>query len=136
VLPAVRGVVLANLPAGLEPARRYQGMTTWVIPAPRSPRTHDGRPLPVLALGERKAYVSLSIMAFYFVPGFRDRFDARWRASGCPLDRGQATVRMRELDDVPLEVIADTVAECTVDRVVAAYEQVMAGSLRRFRPVT
>lgn len=121
VLLAVRGVIDANLAPGLEVAPRYKGMTTWVVPAARSPKTRDGRPLPVLSLGERQSYVSLFVMAFHYVPGVRDWFDAAWTASGCPLRRGEVALQLRNLDDIAFDVLADLVERLTVDVVVRGY---------------
>lgn len=123
IVLAVQGVIDANLPAGFEVAPRYRGMTTWVVPIERCPKTYDGRPLPVLSLGERKAYVSLFVSAFYFWPGLRDWFDAEWQASGCPLRRGEASVQLRRLDDVAFDVLAELFARLTPDAVVDAYER-------------
>lgn len=122
VVMAVQGVIDANLPAGFEIAPRYRGMTTWVVPIERCAKTYDGRPLPVLALGERKAHVSLFVTSFFFMPGLRDWFDAAWEASGCPLHRGEASVQLRQLDDIAFDVLADLFARLTPDAVVHAYE--------------
>jgi hypothetical protein len=118
---AVRGVIDANLPDGLVIAPRYRGMTTWVVPLERCPKTYDRRPLPVLALGERTSYVSLLVPALFFMGGVRDWLDAAWQASGCPLTRGEVTLQLRRLDDIPFDVLAELVSKLEVDRVVAAY---------------
>ena len=131
VLLAVRGVIDANLPPGYVQAPRYKAMTTWVVPKERCPTTYDGRPLPVLALGERQSYVSLFVMAFYYVPGLRDWFDNAWEASGCPLRRGEVAVQLRNLDDVAFDVLADLLERLTVDAVVTAYETTFLASRRR-----
>lgn len=122
VLLAVQGVIDANLPPGFEVAPRYKGMTTWVVPDARSPRTRDGRPLPVLSLGERQSYVSLFVMAFHYVPGLRDWFDDAWLASGCPLRRGQVALQLRNLDDIAFDVLAELLGRLTVDAAVRGYE--------------
>jgi hypothetical protein len=132
VVLAVQGVIDANLPTGYVIAPRYKGMTTWVVPIERCPHTYDGRPLPVLSLGERKSYVSLFVMSFFFMPGLRDWFDAAWRASGCPLQRGEASVQLRRLDDIAFDVLAELFARLTPDAVIAAYDHTMtAARLRR-----
>jgi hypothetical protein len=121
VLLAVRGVVDANLPTGLVEAPRYRAMTTWVVPIERCPNTYDGRPLPALALGERKSYVSLMVPPLFFMGGLRDWLDGAWRASGCPLTRGEVTLQLRRIDDVPLDVVAELVSKLEVDAIVAGY---------------
>lgn len=126
IVQAVRGVIVANLPEGLEEASYYKAMTTWVVPVELAPRTYNRGPLPVIALGERKQYVSLIFTGFYFMPGMRDWFDAAWKATGLPLDRGEATVRLRRLDDIAFDVIADAVARVSIDGIIAAFERTSA----------
>ena len=128
---AVRGVIDANLSPGLVQAPRYKTMTTWVVPLERCPKTIDGRPLPVLALGERQSYVSLFVMAFFYVAGLRDWFDGAWEASGCVLRRGEVAVQLRDLDDIPFDVLAELLRRLTVDAVVDAYQSHRLARRRR-----
>jgi hypothetical protein len=127
VMLAVRGVIDANLPEGFVPVRHYAGMDCWAVPADRSPRGRGRAPLVVVGLGERKTYVSLFLMGLYYDPAMRRWFDDAWRAADCPLRRGKIAVQLRELDDVPLDVVADAVRWFTVDDLVAAYERDRAG---------
>jgi hypothetical protein len=124
LLHAVREVLVANMQPGFEEAPHYKNMWTWVIPDEDSP--HDQGSLPVFGLGERKSYVSLYVIAMHWIPGLRDGFDRAWKAAGCPLDRGKVAIRMRTMDEVSLDVIADTVRRVTVDDVVAGYLEVMS----------
>ena len=124
VLAAVRDVVVANLQPGFEHQPHYKNMETWVVPDDVSP--HPDGALPVFALGQRKAYVSLYVIALHWVPGLRAWLDQAWKATGCPLDRGQVAIRMRSLDDVPLDVVAACVQRVTVDDVIAGYLETMA----------
>jgi hypothetical protein len=96
-------------------------METWVVPPERSPRTHDGRPLPVCALAERKSYVSLFLMGLYYDPTMNDWLEDAWAASGCELRRGRVSVQLRDVDEVPFDVIAEAVARLSVDDVIARY---------------
>ena len=126
VMVAVEGVVRANLPDGFEEAPHYKAMLTWVVPLDRSPKTYNNAALPVCALGERKSYVSLYLMALHFDRGMSTWLDRAWNATGCPLDRGKVAIRMRRLDEVPLDVIAEAVARVSVDDLIAGYERVTA----------
>ena len=123
---AVAGVVRANLPDGFVEAPYYKAMTTWVVPLDRSPKTHNGGPLPVAALGERKQYVSLYLMGLYFDPAMNDWLDRAWKESGCRLDRGAVCIRFRDLDDIPFDVLAEAVSYLSVDGLIAAYEHAAA----------
>lgn len=124
VYQAVRGVILANLPEGfVEEHGHYKGMATWVVPKEHGIKTHDRRTAPIVALGERKSYVSLFLMGMYYDPGMSAWLDAAWAASGCPLKRGAASVQLRDLDDIPFDVVADAVSRLTVADVVAFFER-------------
>ena len=130
IVIAVRGVIVANLQPDIVELPHYVGMSTWVVAPERSPRTHDRRPLPVLALGERKSYVSLFLPPMFFLPGFAAWLEAAWRGSGCPYRSGKASVQLRDLDDVPLDVVADAVTKLRVDDLVAAFRASFRGSSR------
>ena len=109
---AVRGVILANLPDGfVEEAGHYVGMQTWVVPSERTPKMPGNRTAPIVALGERNSYVSLFLMGLYYDPTMDAWLERSWRASGCPLDRGRVSLRLRQLDDVPLDVVEHRVHE-------------------------
>lgn len=123
LLQAVRGVIVANIPDGFETARHYAGLECWAVPRALTPRSRGRSPLTIVGIGERKSYVSLFLMGLYFDPRMAAWFDGAWRESGCPLDRGVVSVKLRDLDDVPLEVIADAVQWFTVDDLLAAYER-------------
>lgn len=123
ILVAVRGVIEANLREGFEEVRHYAGLDCWAVPKEMSPRARGSSPLVVVGLGERKTYVSLFLMGLYFDPAMRRWFDDAWHASGCPLQRGKIAVQLRDLDDVPLDVIAEAVRWFTVDDLIAAYER-------------
>ena len=127
IVHAVRGVIAANIPDGFVPARHYVGMDCWAVPPEAAPRQRGSNPLVVVGLGERKSYVSLFMMGLYFDPAMRTWFDRAWTDSGCPLRRGKIAVQLRDLDDVPLDVIAEAVQWFSVDDLVAAYERDRGG---------
>lgn len=127
VVQAVRGVIVANLPDGFVEARHYAGLDCWAVPKELSPRARGDAPLTIMGIGERKTYVSLFVMGLYFDPKMRQWFDRAWKASGCPLRRGKISVQLRDLDDVPLDVIAEAAAWFTVDDLIAAYERDRSG---------
>ena len=126
IVVAVAGVVRANLPEGFEETPHYKAMITWVVPLDRSPKTYNRSALPVCALGERKSYVSLYLMALHFDRALSVWLDRAWKETGCPLDRGKVAIRMRKLEEVPLDVIAEAIARVSVDDLIAGYERVSA----------
>ena len=80
------------------------------------------------------AYVYLSMAAWFEdanLPGFGAWFESAWRSSGCPYRAGKVSVQMKQLDDVPLDVVADAVSRLRVDELVAAFRAAFPGRSRR-----
>jgi hypothetical protein len=127
----VREVVLRNLPAGYVETMNW-GMISYEIPLERYPKTYNGRPLSYAALASQKNFCVVYLMGVY-----GDGEQARWfkeefKRAGKKLDMGKSCVRFKKLDDLPLDVIAETIARTPVDRYIEGYESVR-GSSRKMR---
>ena len=122
---AVREVILASLPAGYEEGMQY-GMIGYYVPLSRFPDTYNGQALGVAALASQKQYMALYLSAVYGDPKAQASFIERYRASGKKLDMGKSCVRFKRLEDLPLEVVGDTIAACSVDRLIELHEAVHA----------
>jgi hypothetical protein len=119
-LSRVRDVVRGHLPEGYEEGMQY-GMIGWYVPFSRLPKTDNGQPLAYAALGNQKNYMSLYLMNVYGDPQTEAWFHERFAASGCRLDMGRSCIRFRSADDLPLDLIGETIARTPVDRYVAKY---------------
>ena len=108
-IEAVRRVVNANLPPGYEEAMNW-GMITWQVPLATYPDTYNGQPLMYAGLASQKRYMALHLMGIYTSPAAREAFEAAYRATGKRFDAGKACVRFRKLDDLPLDLVAETIA--------------------------
>ena len=121
VVAGVREVVLENLPEGFEEGVEF-GMISYHVPLGRYPGTYNGRPLGVAALASQKNYVSLYLFGVYYDPETRRWFEERFRASGKRLNMGKSCVRFKEAEDLPMEVIGETIARVTPEDVISRYE--------------
>jgi len=128
-ITAVRDVIRGNLPEGFEEGMEF-GALTWFVPLERFPDTYNGRPLGLVALASQKQYMALYLNTVYGDPQLANWFRARYAASGKRLSMGKSCVRFRSLDDLPLDVIGETVAKVPVDQFVQHY-QAARGSSRR-----
>jgi len=128
---AVRHVVRDNLPAAFEEGMLY-GMIGWYIPLERFPNTYNGQPLGLAALASQKNYMSLYLNSVYGDPKTEAWFKDRYAKSGKRLDMGKSCVRFRRLDDLPLDVIGETIARVDPESYMAWYEKA-SGSSRRTR---
>ena len=115
---AVRDVINQNLADGLEETMQY-GMISWVVPLERYPDTYNGEALSIASLASQKNHMALYLSCEYANPtGFRER----WKATGRKLDMGRSCVRFRELDEVALDVVAETIAAVRAEDHIRAYE--------------
>jgi Domain of unknown function (DU1801) len=124
-------VVRANLPPGYEEGMAY-GMVAWYVPLERFPDTYNKQPLGLAALGNQKHYMSLYLNTVYGDRATDRWFRERYAATGKKLDMGKSCVRFKRLDDLPLELIGETIARVPVDAYVKRYEAVR-GSSRKTR---
>ncbi|HSJ61477.1 MAG TPA: DUF1801 domain-containing protein [Jiangellaceae bacterium] len=125
VVSAVREVISAAMPDGYEEAIAY-GMIGWSVPLERYPDTYNGQPLGYVALAAQKRYYSLYLNALYAGSVDETEFRRRWEDSGRKLDMGKSCLRFRKLEDLNLDLIAETVAGTPVDAYIARYEQARA----------
>ena len=120
-IEAMREVVLENLPDGYEEAMNW-GMISWEIPLERYPKTYNKQPLMYAALASQKNYMSLYLMCVYAHEGRHAEFERRFKASGKKLDMGKSCVRFKSVDDLPMDLIAETIASTSVEDYIRSYE--------------
>ncbi len=128
-LEAVRRVILDNLDAGYEEGMQY-GMVGYYVPHrlyPAGYHANPSQPLPFVSLASQKGHMALYLMCLYGSPEHEQRFKQRWKASGKKLDMGKSCVRFKKLEDLPLEVIAETIREIPAKQLIASYESALAG---------
>ena len=117
----VRNVVLDNLPEGYAESMNW-GMISWEIPLDRYPKTYNKQPLMYAALASQKNYMSLYLMCVYVHDGTQTEFERSFKASGKKLNMGKSCVRFKTTDDLPMDLIADTIASTPVDDYIKSYE--------------
>ena len=130
-IEAVRETVRRSLPEGFEEGIQF-GMIAWYVPLRTFPNTYNRQPLGLAALANQKHYMSLYLNNVYGDPETERWFRARWATTGKRLDMGKSCVRFRKLDDLPLDVVGETIGRTTLDRFLARY-QAAKGALRPTR---
>jgi hypothetical protein len=118
-MTAVRKVILKNLPKGYEEG--MQGMITYSIPLKDLPKTYNGDPLWYVGLASQTNYMALYLNNVYSDPEIADWFKARYKATGKRLDMGKSCVRFKKLEDLPLDLIGETVAATSKDELIKMY---------------
>ncbi len=126
VLQTIRKAVNAKLPKGFEEGILY-GMIGWYVPFSRFPQGYHcdpTKPLMLAALASQKQYVSFYMP--YFDEKATERFQKAWAKTGKKLDMGKSCVRFKKLEDIPLELIVDTLAGIPVDGYLELYLKLRA----------
>jgi uncharacterized protein YdhG (YjbR/CyaY superfamily) len=113
-IATVRATILANLPDGMEDAVEW-GMLTYQVPMERSGPTYNGKPLMYAALASHKRHMALYLTDVYIDEARLERY----RSTGKRLDMGKSCVRFRSLDDLPLDLVGETIRATTVDDFLA-----------------
>ena len=121
-IEAVRKVILDNLPSGYIESLNW-GMISYEIPLETYPNTYNKQPLQYAALASQKYYMSLYLMNTYWDKVIEEWFIEKYKASGKKLNMGKSCVRFKKLTDLPLDLIAETIARTSVDDFIRHYEK-------------
>ena len=120
-LRTVRQVILKNLPRGYEEAMNW-GAICYQVPLSVLPKTYNGQPLCYAALASQKNYMSVYLMCVYGDKGVQKWFREGFKAAGKKLDMGKSCVHFKKLEDLPLDVIGETIARVPLESYVRHYE--------------
>lgn len=130
VVAPLRQLILDNLQPGFEEGMQY-GMIGYYVPHsifPAGYHCNPKQPLPFASLAAQKNYYSLYLCSVYAdnacdnERGDGGWFRQAWQATGKKLDMGKGCVRFKKLEDLPLEVIAESFRRQSVDDFVAQYQ--------------
>ena len=119
---AVRDAVNEHLPQGYVETVDW-GMLAWVVPLATLPDTHNGHPLMLAALGAHTKRMTVYLMSVYSDAKIRKEFETAYKKTGKKLDMGGSCVHFKTLDDLPLDVVGDTIARVGVDEYVERYHR-------------
>lgn len=120
----VRAAVNKGLPKGYKEGIQY-GMIGWFVPHsvfPAGYHCDPKQPLPFASLASQKNYMSLYLMCIYGSEKHRKWFESEWKKTGKPLSMGKSCVRFKKIEDIPLELITESIARVPSADFIAAYE--------------
>ena len=120
-IETVRDVILSNLPEGYAESMMW-GMITYSVPLDVHPDTYNGQPLMYAALASQKNHMAVYLSGVYADDERRDAFLSDYRATGKRLDMGKSCVRFRRIDDLPVELIGESIGAIDVDSFIELYE--------------
>ena len=116
----VRDVVLDNLPDGYVEAMNW-GMIAYEVPLETFPDTYNEKPLMYAALASQKNHMAVYLTTVYTDEDTEDRFRERYEATGKKLDMGKSCVRFKNLDQLPLDLIGEVIAQTPVEDFLDQY---------------
>ena len=108
-IETVREIILKNLPEGYEEVMNW-GMITYQVPLETYPDTYNRKPLMYAAMASQKKHMAVYLTGIYMDDKARREFEAAYRATGKRYDVGKSCVRFRKLEDLPLELIGESIA--------------------------
>ncbi|MBX3363771.1 MAG: DUF1801 domain-containing protein [Phycisphaeraceae bacterium] len=123
-LSAVRRVILDNLDSDYAEGMQY-GMIGYFVPHgvyPAGYHCDPKQPLPFAGLASQKGHMSLTIMALYGNAAADAAFRKAWIGAGKRLDMGKACIRFKRLEDVPLDVVGETIRKFPAAVYIRTYE--------------
>lgn len=128
-ISAVRDAVNENLPDGYVETMTY-GMIGWVVPLEDFPDTYNGQPLAVASLASQKNHMALYLMGLYASEPELAWFEQQYAERGLKLDMGKSCVRFKRLEQVPLDVVGETMAKIPPATFIERYEAARAKTAR------
>ena len=114
----VREIVLEHLPAGYEEVMNW-GMITYQVPLNVYPDTYNKKPLLYAALASQKNHMAVYLSGIYMFEEKFKTFETAYRETGKRFDTGKSCVRFRKLEDLPLDLIGETIASLPLETFVA-----------------
>lgn len=129
VVEKVRAVILENLPEGYEEVMNW-GMITYQVPLAAKPDTYNKQPLMYAALASQKNHMAIYLTNIYTSESASTEFEKAYRATGKRYDVGKSCVRFRKLEDLPLDLIGNAIAQTGMLDFIADYEQMREGRKR------
>jgi hypothetical protein len=86
-----------------------------------------------VGIASQKSHIGLYLFCVYTQPGEAERFREEWLATGKKLNMGKSCVRVKKLEDIPLEVVGRAIKRITAKKFVASYEASLPESVKKKR---
>lgn len=130
IITELRAIINENIPDGFEETMSY-GMIGWVVPHSIYPNGYHCTPelpLPFLSIASQKNFIGFYHMGIYANPELLKWFTEEYpKYSKYKLDMGKSCVRLKRMNDIPFDLIRETVQKMTVKEWIDLYE----GNLKR-----
>ena len=132
-IKALRAVIRKNIDKPFKESIQ-DGVLAYTLPHsvyPNGYHCNPEQPLPFAGVASQKNHVGLYLFCIYCEPDGPDLFRQEWLASGKKLDMGKSCVRVKQLEDIPLDVVGRAIKRMTAKKFVAAYEAGLPASAKK-----
>jgi uncharacterized protein YdhG (YjbR/CyaY superfamily) len=122
----LRSVIVENLPADFKETMSY-GMVGYVVPHdvyPDGYHCDPKLPLPFMSIAAQKNFIGFYHMGVYAQPSLHDWFVEEYgKRCKYKLDMGKSCVRLKKMEDIPYDLIAELVSKMTAQQWIDLYEK-------------
>ena len=127
-LTNLRNIIKKSLPKGFEEGIQY-GMIGYYVPHSIYPDGYHctpSEPLPFMSFASQKNSVNLYHSGIYAVPKINEWFVKEYpKHCKRKLDMGKSCIRFKNVDEIPLDLIAELCTKMTVDEWITVYEKAL-----------
>jgi uncharacterized protein YdhG (YjbR/CyaY superfamily) len=113
----VRETIIKHLPQGYEEALNF-GMITYQVPLEVYPDTYNKKPLMYAALANQKNHMAVYLTGIYMDETRYQDFEEKYRETGKRYDVGKSCVRFRKLEDLPLDLIGESIEAISMEEFI------------------
>jgi len=106
-------------------------MISYQIPLETYPDIYNGRPLMYAALASQKNHMAVYLSGIYSSEGDREEFESAYKKTGKRFDVGKSCVRFRKLEDLPIELIGEVIAQVPVEEMIERAKSARSARKRR-----
>jgi Domain of unknown function (DU1801) len=135
-IEAIRKVIGKSIDKTFEEGIQY-GMVAWYVPHSVYPAGYHcdaKQPLPFASVASQKNHIGLYLFCVYTNPDVLAWFTSAWKRTGKKLDMGKSCVRVKKLEDIPMDVIAELFRRIKAGDFIAGYEASLAGAGIKRKP--
>ena len=135
MVDALRKVIKKNIDKAFAEGMQYGGIG-YYLPHSKYPAGYHcdpKQPLPFAGIVSQKGHLGLYLFGVYTSPAQQAALQKEWRASGKKLDMGKSCIRLKKLEDIPLDVVGRVFARQKAADFVAGYEASLGATARKPR---
>ena len=126
----VRETILKHLPEGYEEAINF-GMITYQVPLAVYPDTYNKKPLMYAALANQKNHMAVYLTGIYMDEKLYQGFEKKYRETGKRYDVGKSCVRFRKLEDLPLDLIGESIGAIPMEEFIERTKGLSARKVKK-----